>query len=53
MHSVDFYVLGFLQFDRESEGESVVLSSEQLEQVKKYLDEEFKSNGKYRDPWYV
>jgi hypothetical protein len=53
MHSVDFYVLGFLRFDRESEGESVVLSSEQLEQVKKYLDEEFKSNGEYRDPWYV
>jgi hypothetical protein len=53
MHSVDFYVLGVLRFNRESEGESVVLSDSQLEQVIKFLDEEFGSYREYRDPWYV
>jgi len=53
MYSVDFYVLGLLSFDQESERKSVILSKDQLEEIEELLNKEFKGEPKYRDPWWV
>ena len=57
MNKVEFYILGLLRFDKESVAKgirSVVLSENQLGQVRRFFNDAFKRiNPKERDPWHV
>lgn len=53
---MEFYILGLLRFYKENVGESVVLSENQLDYVKKEIESKIQSmriKTEYRDPWHV